>query len=109
MSERQRWNDQAVDGLEVRVENAENQVEALAELPQRVVEIRGDLSRLKLELREDMREGFKKMATRFDTVDQAHERSETRAGKVDWKTIIAFASTVVVPIVVAIILEGGSP
>lgn len=43
----------------------------------------------------------KTLGERFDTVDQAHADVARRG--VDWKTVLAVASTVVVPIVVALI------
>lgn len=60
------------------------------------------------DLRREVRDGFDAMAERFDTVDEAHEIATERAGRVDWKTIIAFAATVVVPILIAFITRGAT-
>lgn len=77
----------------------------LARLEQRVDRVVGDVG----ELKGEVRAGFETMTERFDVIDAAHRRADVRAARVDWKTIIAFASTVVVPIVTAIIATGGGP
>lgn len=85
------WPDDRLDRLEGRVDECATDV---------------------AELRGEVRSGFKTMRDRieerFDIVDQAHANVERRAGRVDWKTVLAVASTVVVPIVVALIVSGGS-
>lgn len=70
--------------------------EAIGQLARRVDELCGDFK----DFREEVRE-------RFDTIDEAHERVDERASKIDWKTVLAFFATVVVPIVVALIVQGG--
>lgn len=70
--------------------------ERLDRMERKVDQLVGDFSEFRGEVRQ-----------RFNTIDEDHARVEHRAGKVDWKTILAFASTVVVPIVVAVIVSGG--
>lgn len=81
------WDDARLDRLEARVDRVDTKVD---------------------ELTGECRAGFKAMTKRFDTVDDAHANVEKRATRVDWKTVLAVASTVVVPIVVAIIVASGS-
>lgn len=122
--ERRRWNDQALDQLARRVEintervdDVENEHEALAGLiatvdgmdkrldqmweamrdaagleERRVGSLRGELG----ELRADVKRCTDAVAEGFGAV-----RLERRG--VDWKTVLAVASTIAVPIMVALI------
>lgn len=111
--DRRRWNDTALDQLEVRVGDVEDVGTTVAGLPDQVLGLKDAVEQLRLAHRDaasleerrvaSMRADIGKLhdliEKRFDVVDQAHARQKG----VDWKTVLAVAATIVVPIVVAII------
>lgn len=118
--DRRRWNDQALDGLRERVVSVEDQAHALHELQiqaarrderlghvcEAVDKLEGTVERLG-DTVENVRDEIR---SRFDRVDLAHETGGASAAVThgaDWRTVLAIAGTVVVPIVVAIITTSG--
>ena len=112
--ERRRWNDTALDQLAGRVGSLEDEVnvaQALAGLPQRV----SDLKDAVRDLREAQRDAAGLEERRIGSVraeigelrkmlldTPMLTRDAVRHG-VDWKTVLAVAATIAVPIVVALI------
>lgn len=110
--DRRRWNDQALDGLSERVDryairlgDAEDQLEALRLLPEVI-----------RDMREDIRDMRRRMDTRFDTADYAHERVEKKAKQIAEQTqknpmkdfliaALAAATGIGVPIALAQVLH----
>lgn len=118
--ERERWNDQAVDVLEGRVNAHRNELDRLDRQArddrdldlERVRSVRADLAIVaaKVDNLADIVTG------RFDKVDEDHELTMTNqaalnakvknATGVNWQTVLTILVFVVVPIVVAIITRG---
>lgn len=89
-----RWNWKALDGLERRLTNLEEEVDSLA------THVREDVRDLRLEMR-----------GRFDSVDRDHKHAAKKLDdvqKVNWKsvgaTLLAVATGIGAPIAVAFIL-----
>lgn len=126
----ERWNDQAIsvalDGHGRRLDEVEDQVEALRLLPERMADMRATCEaglQATKSLREDVLRGDdredgrvkglhtrldqldRKLDQRFDHIDVAH----AAAAGVDWRTVLAVVTGVAVPLAVAIIASGGGP
>lgn len=91
--ERRRWNDQALDGLDDRVEDLENEREAIAGLPTRVSDLRDELKESVADLRTVGRDAAKLEERRFRTVygqleEVRREQSECRTEIRDLRDLI---------------------
>lgn len=143
--DRRRWPDERLDDMRTDVDDVENQVQALRLLPERVkglrevvaaldesigtqgqrtTDLRADVRSLQTsvrEIRRELRALTELVATRFDDVDVAHDRTEKRAQGVDpdtgervktqwaevFKTIVLPAAAGVgVPIAVVLLATG---
>lgn len=114
--DRRRWNDTALDQLEARVGTVEDELNvahALAGLPERVSGLKDAVEQLRLQQRDaagleerriaSVRGDIGELRSAVTTGLQGVETEVGRDRGVDWKTVMAVAATIAVPIVMALI------
>lgn len=114
--ERRRWNDQALDQLSARVDTVEDELNvahALSGLPERVSGLRDAVEQLRLQQRDaagleerrisHVRDDITELRRAITTSIKGVETEVGRERGVDWKTVMAVAATIAVPLIVAII------
>lgn len=114
--DRRRWNDTALDGLERRVaivEDELNVAQALADIPARVSGLKDAVEQLRIAQRDaagleerrvsSIREDIGELRRAIAAGLQGVETEVGRERGVDWKTVMAVAATIAVPLLVAII------